>query len=113
MNNCVKLREGFNEGVDWMLPQFQEIKDISVAFTINKMLQCCVGKVGVFKRSATIGSSIICGFGDDMVLNPILDVLSSITRGGCNFQGENSILLYLNVIKIFCIQEGYCRDNVV
>ena len=77
MNNCVKLREGFNEGVDWMLPQFQEIKDISVAFTINKMLQCCVGKVGVFKRSATIGSSIICGFGDDMVLNPILDVLSS------------------------------------
>ena len=58
MNNCVKLREGFNEGVDWMLPQFQEIKDISVAFTINKMFQGCVGKVDVFKRGDMVGTSI-------------------------------------------------------
>ena len=57
--------------------------------------------MGVFKRSDIIGSSISCGYADDMVLNPTLDVLSSITRGGCNFQGENPILIYLNVFKNF------------
>ena len=35
MKNSVKLREGSNEGVYWMLPQFQEIKDTSVDLTIK------------------------------------------------------------------------------
>ena len=36
-----------------------------------------------------------------MVLNPNMDVLSVITCGGCNFQGDNHIVLYLNVFKHF------------
>ena len=50
MHNCGKLWEVSNEIVDWMLPQFQTIKETSVAFIINKMLQICDGKVGVFKK---------------------------------------------------------------
>ena len=57
--------------------------------------------MGVFKRSATIGYSILCGSADDMVMNPDLDFLSAITRGDCNYQGENPILLYLNVFNDF------------
>ena len=34
MNNCGKLWEGYNEGVNWMFPQFQAIKETSVDFTI-------------------------------------------------------------------------------
>ena len=48
MNNCRKVPEVSNEGVYWMLPQFQKIKDTSVDFTINKMLQGCVTNVGGF-----------------------------------------------------------------
>ena len=33
--------------------------------------------------------SICRGSADDMVLNPTLDVLSSITCGGYNLRGEN------------------------
>ena len=51
MNNCGKLQEGSNEGVDWIFSQFQSIKDTSVAFIINKILQDCDGMVDVFKRS--------------------------------------------------------------
>ena len=83
--NCVNLREGYNDGVDWMLPQFQAIKEISVALKINKMPQDCVGKVDGFKRSDTVGMSIHCGSADDMVLNTTIDVLSAITRGGLYF----------------------------
>ena len=36
------LCEGSNEGVEWMLSQFQEIKDTSVELTINKTIQGCV-----------------------------------------------------------------------
>ena len=40
MNNYGKLREGSNESVDWMFPQFQAIKETGVAFSINSsMLQ--------------------------------------------------------------------------
>ena len=39
INNCGKLREGSNEGVYFMFPQFQAIKDTSIAFTINKNLE--------------------------------------------------------------------------
>ena len=113
MINCGKVPEGFNEDIYWMLPQFQEIKDTSVHFTINRILQGCVGKVGVFKRSDTIVSSICCGSADNIFMNPALDVLSAITSGGCNFQGENLILFYLDFSIIFCMQEGHFRENVV
>ena len=82
MNNCGKLQEGFNEGVDQIFSQFQSIKDTSVAFSINKILQGCVGMVDRFKRSNAVGTSIFRGSADDMVLNPTLDVLSAITCGG-------------------------------
>ena len=42
MNNSGNLQEGSNEGVDWMFPQFQEIKETSVDFSINKIIQGCV-----------------------------------------------------------------------
>ena len=89
MNKCGKLREGYNEGADWMLSQFQAIKYTSADFSINKMLQGCVGMVGGFKKSDVVGTSICFDSADDMVLNPTLGVFSTITRGGCNFQGEN------------------------
>ena len=83
--NSGKLREGSNEGVDWMFPQFQAIKDTSVSFSINKMLQGCFVMVYGFKRSDAVGTSICCGYADDIVMNPTLDILSDITRGGWNF----------------------------
>ena len=55
MNNCGKLREG----VDCMLPQFKEIKDTRVAFSINKILQGCVGMVDGFKRIDAVRTSIV------------------------------------------------------
>ena len=99
MNNCGKLQEVSNEGVDWMFPQFQEIKNTSVSFSINKMFQGCVVMVDVFKSSDAVGTSISCGSADDMVLDPTLDFFSVITCGGWNFRGEKRILLYLNVFK--------------
>ena len=63
------------------------------------MLQFCVGKVGVFKRSDVIGMSIHRGSTDDRVMNPTLDIFSSITCGGWNLRGENRILLYLDFFK--------------
>ena len=82
-----------------MLPKFQAIKDTSVAFTINKILQGCVGKVGEFKNSDAVGTSINCSSADDIVLNPKI-VFSAITCDGCNFQGENCILFYMNLFII-------------
>ena len=84
MNNCGKLQKGSNEGVDCMLPHFQAIKKTSVYFSINKMLQGCVGMVERFKRSDALGTSIRRGSADDMVLNITLGVLSAITRVGWN-----------------------------
>ena len=66
-----------------------------------------------FKIIGAVGMSICRGSADDMVLNPTLDVLSDITRGGWNFQGEKRILLYLNFSSIFCIQEEHCREHVM
>ena len=77
------------------------------------MLRVCFGKVGGFKMSDAVGTSIRCGSAYDMVLNPALDVLSAITHGGWNFRGENCILLYLDFSSIVCIQEGHCRENMV
>ena len=34
-----------------------------------------------------------------MVLNPTIDVWSTITLGGCKFQFENHIIIYLNVFE--------------
>ena len=85
MINCGKLREGSNEGVDWMFPQFQAIKETSAAFSINKMLQGCVRIVDVLKRSDAVGTSICRGSAENMVLNPTLDVLSTIPRVSWNF----------------------------
>ena len=93
MNNCGKLREGSNEGVYWMFPQFQEIKETSVTFSTNKIIQGCVGMLDIFKRSDTVGTSIRRISADDMFLNPNLDVLSAITCGDCNFRGENRMSL--------------------
>ena len=56
MNNCGYLRGGSNEVVEWMFLQFLEIKETSVAFSINKMLQGCVGMVDEFKRSDGVGT---------------------------------------------------------
>ena len=82
-----------------MLPQSQEIKETTVSFTINKMLQFCIWKVGGFKRSDVVVTSIRRGSADNMVLNPTLDIFSVITCGGWNFQGEKHILIHLNVFK--------------
>ena len=68
-----------------MFPQFQAIKETSVAFSINKMLQGCVVMVDGFKRSDAVGTSICRGSADDIVLNPTFDILSDITCGGLNF----------------------------
>ena len=61
--------------------------------------------VGGVKRSDVVRTSIRHGSADDMVLNPTLNVLSAITCGGWNFQGENHILLYLNVFNN-CLYAG-------
>ena len=67
-----------------MLPQFHAIKETHVAFNMNKIIQVCIGKVGVFKIIDAVGTSIHCGYADDMFMNPSLDVLYDITRDGCN-----------------------------
>ena len=82
-----------------MFPQFQGIKDTSVAFRINKIIQICVVMVDRLKSIDAVGTPICCGSADDMVMNPNLDVFSAITRGGWNFRGEKRILLYLNIFK--------------
>ena len=105
MDNFGKLKEGSNEGVDWMFPQFQAIKETSVVLTINKMLQVCVGMVDVFKIIDTVGTSICRFFVDNMVMNPTLGFWYPLTRGGWNFRGENFILLYPNFSGIVCVQE--------
>ena len=105
INNCGKLQERYNEGVDWMFPQFWAIKGNSVYFSINKILQGCVVMVDVFKRSDAVGTPIRCGSANYMVLNTTLDVLSIITRGGWNFRGKNCILLYLNFFN-HCLYAG-------
>ena len=46
------------------------------------MSQDYVGKVDGFKISDAVGTSIYCGYADDMFLNPTINVLSAITRGG-------------------------------
>ena len=113
MNKFGNVWEGSNEGVDWMLPQLQAIKDNSVSFTINKMLQGYVGKVVGLKMIDAVGTPIHRGSANDMVMNTTLDVLSDATCDGCNFQGKNHILLYLNVFKHFYMQEGNFRENMV
>ena len=77
MNNCGKVCKGYNEGSEWIFQQSQEIKETSVDFTINKMLQVCFGNVGVFKSSDVVGTETRCGSAENMVLNPNLDGLSA------------------------------------
>ena len=60
-----------------------------------------------FKRSYFFVTSIHCDSAGDMVLNPTLDVLYIVTRSSCNIQVENKVLIYLNVFKIVCMQEGH------
>ena len=62
------------------------------------MLQGCVGKVVGLKMIDAVGTPIHRGSANDMVLNITINVLSAITCGGFNFQGENHILLYMNNI---------------
>ena len=62
-----------------------------------------------FKRSDTVGTFIIHVSTDDMVLNTTLDILSATNRGGWNIRDKNRISLYLDVFKIFCIQEEHYR----
>ena len=83
-----------------MFPHFHSIKYTSVSFSVNKMLQVCVGMVNEFKISDAVGMSILHGYADDMVLNPNLDILYDIPHGSWNFRGEN---------RIFCMQEYYFR----
>ena len=77
------------------------------------MLQGYVGNAVGLKSIDAVGTSIHSGSADDMVLNPTLNVLSAITCGGCNFQVDNHILLYLDVFKNFYMQEGNFRENMV
>ena len=99
MENCQMLLEGSNDVVDWMLPQFQPIKDTSIYFTINKMIQVFVGNVDGFKSSDAVGTSIYHGSMDDMFINPALNVLSAITYGDCNFRGKNHIMIHLKIFN--------------
>ena len=57
-----------------MFPQFKTIKETSVAFTINKMIQGSVGNVDGFKTSDAVGTPIHHGSADGMVLIPYIDV---------------------------------------
>ena len=77
------------------------------------MFQRYVGNLVGLKMFDAVVMSIYSGSADDMVLNPNLNVLSAITCGGFNFQGENHILLYMNVFKHFYMQEGHFRKNMV
>ena len=88
-----------------MLPQYQDIKYTSVAFTTNKTIQVCVEKVDGFKRSDAVGKSICSGYADNMVLNKTLDVFPAINSGGWNLQAENCILTYLVFLSIVYMQE--------
>ena len=99
VENCEKVLEVSNDVVDWVLPQFQPIKDTSVYFTINKMIQVCAGKVDEFKRIDALGTSIYHGYTYDMFINPALNVFSTITYVGCNFRGKNHIMIHLNFFK--------------
>ena len=58
----------------------------------------------IFKRSDVVGTSFCRVSADDMVLNPIIDVLSIITHGGCNLRGENHIIIYTNLKH--CLYSG-------
>ena len=79
--NYGKVRAGSNGSADWILTQFKAIKDTSVVLTINEMLRVYVGKVDQFKSSDTVVTSISRDSEYDMVLNPTIDALSSITHG--------------------------------
>ena len=84
MNTFGKVREVSNDGSDWMFPQFKSIKETNVAFTMNKMLQVCIGKVGGFKMSDAVGTSIHRVSADNMFMNPTVGVFSDITCSGWN-----------------------------
>ena len=45
------------------------------------MIQGCVYKVEIFKRSDVVGTSIFSGSADTMVPNPTIDVLSALIFG--------------------------------
>ena len=60
--------------IDWMLPQFQAIRNTSVAIIINNILQFWVRKVDRFRSIYKVGTSTYCGSTDNMVLNPTVDV---------------------------------------
>ena len=100
-----------------MLKQFQLITDNSVAFTINKIIQSCVGKVDGFKSSDVVGTPICRGSSYGMVLNPTLDVLSAISYDGWDFRGENRILIDMKNLKhcLYVIREfqGSCHMAVI
>ena len=99
MKYCGNLWEGVNEGVYLMCAQLKAIKDTSVTFTINDMLQGCAGKMYWFETSDGVEKSIYHGYVDDMVLNTTLDILSVITHGVWNLQEEKRILIYMNILK--------------
>ena len=52
-----------------LFPQFHAIKATSVAFSINKILRGFDGMVDGFKRSDAVGTLILRGSVDDMVIN--------------------------------------------
>ena len=57
----------------------------SLRNNINKVILLYDGKVGRFKCSDAVGTSIHHGSAENMVLNTTIDVLSAITRGGLYF----------------------------
>ena len=44
INKCRKEKESSNGGDDWMLPQFQRIKNTSVSITVNKFIKAVLGR---------------------------------------------------------------------
>ena len=76
-NNCGKVLEGSNKGIDWILPEFYKMKEMSVSFTINTMLQGCAGNVDGFKISDNVGTAIWSGSETHMVPNTTLDFFSN------------------------------------
>ena len=84
--NFGKVCEGSNKVVDQKLSQLWTIKKGSVAFTINKIIQCYAGNVEGFKMSDVVGMSIPFRDADGMVLNHSLNVLSYINSGVCNIK---------------------------
>ena len=112
MNNCVNIREGSNKGVDWVFSWFQAIKDISVAFAINEIIQGYVGKIEGFKnifmwqecQSSVVLQKIW------LWIQILIFCLSSLLMVGiCKERTKYYSIWFFS--RTVCMQERHCREH--